>query len=51
MIENVYQPSEVVDVGTAQATILGEKQMNMVDTVMGDPDIWHRPEALADREE
>ena len=46
-----YKPAEVNEVGMATDMILGEKPISMFDTIMGDPDVMHRPEAFAQCDE
>jgi hypothetical protein len=42
-----YKPAEVNELGMATDMILGEKPMLAPDTIIGDPDVMHKPEEFA----
>jgi hypothetical protein len=48
---NKYEAAESVEIARAKDMILGEKPLSMPDTIVGDPDTLHRPEAFAQCEE
>jgi hypothetical protein len=48
---NEYEAAQAVEIGRAQGIILGEKPLDMIDTVVGDPDTFHKPQAFAEYEE
>lgn len=42
-----YKPAEVNEVGMATDVILGDKPIRLADTIVGDPDVMHKPEEFA----
>jgi hypothetical protein len=48
---NQYEAAESVEIGKAEDMILGEKFITLLDTVIGDPDVMHRPEVIAQCDE
>jgi hypothetical protein len=48
---NEYGPADSNEIGAAADVILGEKPIWLSDTIVGDPDVMHRPPELAQFDE
>jgi hypothetical protein len=48
---NEYKAAEGYAIGMAADLILGEKSIDAIDTVVGDPDTMHRPQSFAEFDE
>ncbi len=48
---NEYKAAEGYAIGLAAELILGEKQLPTLDTIVGDPDLMHKPESFAEFDE
>lgn len=48
---NEYTAAEGFAIGMAAGLILGEKPVPSLDTVVGDPDVMHKPESFAEFDE
>ena len=48
---NEYKPAESYEIGMAAQLILGAKPVFEDDTILGDPDVFHRPFTLAEFDE
>ena len=44
---NQYKPAEINELGMAGDTIQGIKEIIAMESIAGDPDFMHRPEAFA----
>jgi hypothetical protein len=51
MTLNEYRPADSHEIGAAAEVILGGKPTLPPDTIVNDPDLWHRPEAFAQFDE
>lgn len=48
---NQYKPAECHEAGMAAELILGEKPIDALDTIVGDPDVMHKPQSFAEFDE
>lgn len=51
MTLNEYRPAASHEIGAAAEVILGGKPTLPPDTIINDPDLWHRPETFAQFDE